>query len=115
MGQEQLRQKLTQRLSKDSQGVIRTLKSAGIKLSPAEEAGISRGNLDQFSDSQLQERFNTKVLGMLGISANESAGYAQGKTDKAQGAQGAQTWEKNQQPKKDAGKNDFQNKKRKDQ
>lgn len=81
--QDMLRQKLTQRLSKDPQGVIRTLKSAGVKLSQQEEAGISRGSLDQFSDAQLGERFNPKVLGMLGISSTE--GGQTGSTQQAKG------------------------------
>ncbi len=109
MGQEMLREKLTQRLSKDTQGVIRTLKSAGVKLSQQEEASISRGSLDQFSDAQLGERFNPRVLGMLGISTNESAGSSHGKpgANPYSGQQGKQA----QQGKQPQQKTDTQDKK----
>lgn len=67
-----LRQKIAQRVSKDAQGVIQALKSAGVKLSTDEEAGISQGSIDQFSDVQLGERFNSKVLGVMGIDVPKS-------------------------------------------
>lgn len=107
MGQEMLRQKISQRLSKDPQGVIRTLKSAGVKLSSAEEAGISRGSLDQFSDAQLGERFSPKVLGMLGITGAESTSSPQGKSGSP--SYGSQQ----QQGKNSQAKTDFNSKKRK--
>jgi hypothetical protein len=117
MGHEMLRQKITQRLSKDPQGVIRTLKTAGVKLSSAEEAGISKGSLDQFSDAQLGERFNSKVLGMLGITGAESTerssqGQSQGKHGSSPQQKSTQGYD-SQQGKNTQQKSDSNSKKRK--
>jgi hypothetical protein len=118
MGQDMLRQKITQRLSKDPQGVIRTLKTAGVKLSSAEEAGISKGSLDQFSDAQLGERFNSKVLGMLGITGAEgtersSQGQSQGQGKYGSSQEKSSHGNESNQGKNTQQKSDSNSKKRK--
>lgn len=63
-----LRKALTQRLSTNSEEVLKALKSSGVMLSKEEEAGLRKGNLQGFTDQQLSQRFNSKVLGALGLS-----------------------------------------------
>ena len=63
-----LRQALTQRLSKNSEEVVKALKSSGMMLSKEEENSLMKGSLEGFSDQALDKRFNAKVLGMLGMS-----------------------------------------------
>lgn len=60
---------IKQRVSKNPDEVLKILKSAGVQLSQTEESEIKSGrlDLDKFSDKQLDERFNAKVLGMMGI------------------------------------------------
>lgn len=68
MDSSYIRARIKQRLRTDPQGVIDALNAAGVKLSQQEEFAVSHGSLDQFSDAQLGERFNSKVLGILGFS-----------------------------------------------
>lgn len=71
MGSSTLRAELSQRLQRDPQGVIRALRSAGIKMTKEDELNVNQGRLDQFSDEQLQQRFNKKVLEALGIKCDQ--------------------------------------------
>ncbi len=71
-----LRDQLAKYMGKDPSSRVQSIKSAGVNLSAEEEAEISQGKLDQFSDEQLEKRFNRKVLGSLGISAEGQEGSA---------------------------------------
>lgn len=69
MSKSTLRDALRQRLNNNSEEVFRALKSSGVMLSKEEENSLRKGSLEGFSDQQLSQRFNAKVLGALGMSA----------------------------------------------
>ena len=85
--QEQLRKAIGQYIKQNGNKALETMKSSGVKLSQQEEQSVRSGNLEGFSDQQLEERFNSKVLGFLGIDL-EGKAWSQ---DKAQGQKG-QAW-----------------------
>jgi hypothetical protein len=75
MNTSALRAEIKQRLQKDPQGVIRALKTAGVKLSKQDETSVNQSWIDQFSDDQLQQRFNKQVLEALGIKGEMGGHY----------------------------------------
>jgi hypothetical protein len=76
MATSSLRQALKQRLSTNSGEVLKALKASGVMLSQQEETGLKNGSLEGFSDQQLSQRFNAKVLGALGMSGTFTEGMA---------------------------------------
>lgn len=60
---QDIRNKIMQRIKQDPNGVLKILKNANISLSPAEEKSILNGELN----TQLEQRFNAKILGMMGM------------------------------------------------
>lgn len=64
-----LRQALTQYLTENREGVIQALKTTGTTLTTEQTTSLKNGTLTGFTDTQLTERFNTKVLGLLGLDA----------------------------------------------
>jgi hypothetical protein len=69
-----MRAAIMKKMSSDPQAVIKA-----INANPEESKMIKAGRLDMFNDEQLSERFNTKVMGMLGMS-KESMGMEGGMT-----------------------------------
>lgn len=66
-----LRQTLTQRLTQNPEAFYKKVMAQNIGLSQSEESCLRQGSLKEFSDQALEERFNSKVLGALGINAKE--------------------------------------------
>ncbi|EKD73312.1 MAG: hypothetical protein ACD_45C00365G0013 [uncultured bacterium] len=64
-----LRDALARKVQADPEAVIQACRKAGSALTADEEAAIRARKLEKFSDAQLEDRFNTKVLGLIGLSA----------------------------------------------
>ena len=90
MSKSTLRDALRQRLNNNSEEVLRALKSSGVMLSKEEETSLRNGNLEGFSDQQLSQRFNSKVLGILGLGSQmggQQGGQMGGKMGGKMGSQ----------------------------
>lgn len=67
MESKSLRSIVTACIQNDSSSVFKALKSVGISLTQQEIEQLKTGNLEGFTDKELGERFNSKVLTILGI------------------------------------------------
>ena len=62
-----LRDALARKVQANPEAVIQACRKAGAALTADEEAAIRARKLEKFSDAQLEDRFNTKVLGIMGM------------------------------------------------
>lgn len=62
-----LRQVLARFFRDNPENALQILNSQGFSFTKEEESDFRNGNFDSFSDEQLNRRFNSKVLGALGI------------------------------------------------
>lgn len=79
---QSMKSKIIDRIKKDPTGVLQTLRSAGVHLSPDEERKLRAGQID----SQLEQRFNAKVLGMMGVTSSSSGVSGSGSTGGTRGS-----------------------------
>jgi hypothetical protein len=70
MQSKSLRGAISESIGRDKSSALRALQQSGAQLSSSEQAALKSGNLGAFSDKQLAERFNAKVLGAMGIDAS---------------------------------------------
>ncbi len=68
-----LRDTLTQSIKQDPKAFYKKVKAQNIGLSQSEWSSLEAGSLKAFTDQRLEDRFNTKVLGALGINYKQSS------------------------------------------
>jgi hypothetical protein len=85
-----LRESVIKWISRNPGAAIDALKKNGVSLTPDEENEIRNGNLSRWSDNELSQRFNQKVMGFKieGASAPEGQQGRQSNPMSQQGSQG---------------------------
>lgn len=101
-----LRETLTNSMKQNPKEFYKKVKAQNIGLSQSEDTSLQQGSFKAFTDQRLEDRFNTKVLGALGINYKQSSQTQSRNFENTNKTSSSQQWNKSSKSYKSDKKDD---------